>query len=107
MIETIIISASVTSVVTVCVSWAFKRAVERFLAMHEMLIKETARERSELLERIQRPEAPPQSQRSPLPDAWNGWEQETPDLSHLVGTIQWDDKYLNEDAEGGDAYATG
>lgn len=100
MIETIIITASVTSVVSICVGYAFKQLVNVFLgaqaqwaAERRNMHAEWAKERSELLERVQRPEMRPLAPDAPQTE----WVAPEPDDSHLVGQIAWDDAFLAED----------
>ena len=110
MIATIIVSASVTSVVTIVIGWAFKRALDGFLGLHRAaqaqwvaerrnLHAEAARDRRELLERIQRPERVPNTD---VAVPTTEYVVPEPDDSFLVGQIHWDDAFLNEDASGDD-----
>lgn len=100
MLETIIITAAVTSVVSAVCSYAirqFSRLLTASQAQHVAELRnlhaDFAKERGRLLERIQRPERiPTDSTPLVLPPTP---EQEADD-SFLVGSINWDDAYLED-----------
>jgi hypothetical protein len=111
VIETLVVSAAITSVVAISVGWVFKRTVDAVLGVHRAAQAQWAaerrnmnadwnKERQQLLERIQRPE------RTPLVDLPTqpavGVEGEL-DESYLVGQIHWDDSFLSEGLEDADA----
>lgn len=103
MIETIVLTAVITTIVSTVCGYAirqFYKLLTASQAQHRAELRnlhaDWAKERSQLLERIQRPERVPATDDSlafaPTPD-------QEPDDSALVGSINWDDAYLDLEAE--------